>query len=255
MALKYYIRFVRLAVVVMVFLMGWLSYSKTFFVPTEVTTCFVTTEATTVVSPIQMNYTNRPNYIRTRRSDSSTLKIGLKMRLGNMMFQYASILGIAAMGKFSNVVVENGERLKEIFSLSNTNVSFSASNVSSTSISEKACCIFDKRLGTLNNSLSFRVDGYLQSWRYFEAIRDTVRKEFTFSTQISNKACFRLHDVLKTLNITNATFVGVHIRRGDFTYESFKNVGYLTAPLEYIIKSMNIFANLYANRTVFVICF
>ncbi|KAH3787533.1 hypothetical protein DPMN_165657 [Dreissena polymorpha] len=171
-----------------------------------------------------------------------------------MMFQYASILGIATMGKFSNVVVENGERLKEIFSLSNTKVSFSASNMSSTSIGEKACYIFDKRIGTLNNSLSFRIDGYLVSWRYFEAIRDIVRKEFIFSTQISNKACFRLHDVLKTFNVPNATFVGVHIRRGDFTYDSLKKLGYLTAPREYIIKSMNIFSNLYANCTVFIIC-
>ncbi|KAH3788936.1 hypothetical protein DPMN_167100 [Dreissena polymorpha] len=229
-----------------------LSYSKPFFITTGPTPFFVPTGVTTVASPIQMNYTNSPNGILTRSSNFSTLIIRLKGRLGNMMFQYASILGIAATCKFSNVVVERGEHLREIFSFSNTKVSFSASTMSSTSIREKKSGTFDNRLVTLNNSVSFRVDGYLQSWRYFEAIRDTVRKEFTFSTEISNKAWFRLHDVLKTFNVTNATFVGVHIRRGDFTYN--KKYGFLTAPLEYIIKSMNIFLNLYSNRTVFVIC-
>lgn len=59
------------------------------------------------------------------------------------------------------------------------------------------------------------LEGYWQSEKYFEPIKDKIRQQFTFKEQMSAAA----KEMLSTINNSNA--VAVNVRRGDFVTNPF----------------------------------
>ncbi|KAH3880208.1 hypothetical protein DPMN_004118 [Dreissena polymorpha] len=119
---------------------------------------------------------------------NGTLSLRLIGRLGNQMFQYASILGLADMLKFTHIVLEGGQDLQSSFQLSDNRVKFTRISTERRIIGENVCCAFDKRLTKFNNTEDVHVIGYLLSWTYFHNIEKHIRKEFAFSLGISSEA-------------------------------------------------------------------
>ena len=88
--------------------------------------------------------------------------------------------------------------------------------------------------------------GYLQSWKYFSHIDQTIRKHFTI------KSSYR-DDARKFLNsIRNRTVIGIHVRRSDFGKAYFSNRGYTMAAPDYFQKAMQLYRAEFKNA-IFVV--
>ncbi|XP_046555084.1 galactoside alpha-(1,2)-fucosyltransferase 2-like [Haliotis rubra] len=112
---------------------------------------------------------------RTTTSRDYTLTVAFRGRLGNNMFEYASLLGIAvSTGK--QPLIPKSIELNILF-----NISFIGDmrNQSSTRVLERQYGAYDRKLLTLPGG-NVEVLGYLQSWKYFHCIRASIRKEFMF---------------------------------------------------------------------------
>ena len=161
-------------------------------------------------------------------------RIGCNGRLGNQMFQYASMRGIASVKGFDWVVPPEdydhtaNYALFETFKMSNVqdkNIGFVKGNI----LKETIHC-FDKNLVD-SCSDDTDLDGFFQKEKYFENIADEIRSDFTFKNEYL-KPCKEFIDSLET------TPIFLHIRRGDaIGKEHYHPV----APMSYYVEALKRF--------------
>ena len=161
-------------------------------------------------------------------------RIGSNGRLGNQMFQYASMRGIAAVKGFDWVVPpENYDHtanyaLFETFKMTNVqdkNIGFVEGEI----LKETIHC-YDKNLvdGCSDNT---NLDGFFQTEKYFENIADEIRSDFTFKDEYL-KPC---KEFIDSLDITP---IFLHVRRGDaIGKEHYHPV----APMSYYVEALKRF--------------
>ena len=147
-------------------------------------------------------------------------------RLGNQMFQYASIIGIAKKNGYDYCfpLSNKGCRLSEFFNITPKNEIYNGN-------------IFNEQLFSFQSALFNSSDntdyfGYFQSEKYFEHCTDFIKNEFTFKTHIKEK-------VDKWFE--NKEYVSVHVRRGD--YQNIQNVLPIISK-EWYKEAMNQFTNI-----------
>lgn len=175
--------------------------------------------------------------------------LGKMGQLGNQMFQYASLRGIAKNKgyqfciPFHNEVVTDalGNKLRiELFN------PFVMSNVSQLNIQ-----LIDPNRPTVGEQ-GFNFDenlfnecsdwvnlqGYFQTEKYFKNIEDEIREDFTFKNEIALLCKHRMSEVDRP--------IALHIRRGDFLQNSGNhyNLG-----LDYYESALGEFAD---DRTVII---
>uniref|UniRef100_A0A5F8GVU2 L-Fucosyltransferase n=2 Tax=Monodelphis domestica TaxID=13616 RepID=A0A5F8GVU2_MONDO len=92
-----------------------------------------------------------------------------------------------------------------------------------------------------------RLMGYPNSWTFHHHIIDEIRREFTLHDHVRKEAQAYLHRIQKS----PATFVGVHVRRGDYVRIMPQRKGVL-AHKGYLDQAMNWFRAHY-NNTIFVV--
>ncbi|XP_046381693.2 galactoside alpha-(1,2)-fucosyltransferase 1-like [Haliotis rufescens] len=168
-------------------------------------------------------------------------------RLGNKMFQYAALMGLAHRHGFTPYVFQN-ENLAKTFELSHI------SQTQYTNLPvyfEKAAASYDPCVETMRRDLSWRLGGYYQSWRYFADVVDIVRKEFTFKENIRTP----VRDYFAQLEAKGKgrPKVGVHIRRGDMGVPVSAKRGYTVAPATYFKKAMAYFRSKLKDP-LFIVC-
>ena len=161
-------------------------------------------------------------------------RIGCNGRLGNQMFQYASMRGIASVKGFDWVVPpENYDHtanyaLFETFKMTNVrdkNIGFVEGEI----LKETIHC-YDKNLVD-SCSDNTNLDGFFQTEKYFEKISDEIRSDFTFKNEYL-KPCKEFIDSLET------TPIFLHIRRGDaIGKEHYHPV----APMSYYVEALKRF--------------
>ena len=144
-------------------------------------------------------------------------------QLGNQMFQYASLRGIAKNRGFNfcipyhNEVVNDslGNKLKiELFD------SFVMSNVTQLNIQT----IDESRPISLEDGFNFNqnifdecpdwvnLKGYFQTEKYFKDIESEIREDFTFKNEISFLCKHKMSEIDRP--------IALHIRRGDYLINS-----------------------------------
>jgi hypothetical protein len=144
-------------------------------------------------------------------------------RMGNLMFEYASLIGICIYRGFEPFSCAHMKNLKmntmdlpvaefiNVFQLP-LNSSLTC-EISHHEVEHEKSCSFDKKLlevlpGTV-------IHGYLQSWKYFHPHGESViRKMFELPEQVTAKAERLLASIRKKLP-PDFKVIGVHIRRGD----------------------------------------
>ena len=161
-------------------------------------------------------------------------RIGCNGRLGNQMFQYASMRGIASVKDFDWVVPpENYDHtanyaLFETFKMTNVqekNIGFVEGEI----LKETIHC-YDKNLVD-SCSDNTNLDGFFQTEKYFENIADEIRSDFTFKDEYL-KPCKEFIDSLDT------TPIFLHVRRGDaIGKEHYHPV----APMSYYVEALKKF--------------
>ena len=166
-------------------------------------------------------------------------------RLGNLMFMFASSLGIATMIQYQLLVPPTHPILK-YFDLPQVSdkppdnlVTFSEGQW---------------RQMTLRNNMewlcyNFTLRGMLQNYKYFSHVQETVRNSFVFKSDIMETAKKFIFSTFPT----NVTKIGIHVRRRDFLTEKSVSEGRVVANISFINKAMNYFRNRF-RRIHFIVC-
>lgn len=139
--------------------------------------------------------------------------LGKMGRIGNQMFQYATLYAIAKQNGYDFGVpysrVNSSDEfskfhLPEIFSLSAKD----SSHIPITKIFQEKQHHFDPDV--LNISDETDIYGYFQTEKYFKKYKEEIKKEFEFSEKVSSFCkSFR-----KT--IPSEKVISLHVRRGDY---------------------------------------
>ncbi|XP_040204130.1 galactoside alpha-(1,2)-fucosyltransferase 2-like [Rana temporaria] len=83
------------------------------------------------------------------------------------------------------------------------------------------------------------------SWTFYHHIREEILQEFTFQDYIKEEANSYLANLKG--NRTNVTFIGVHVRRGDYLRVMAQERKGVVADKNYMQKAMDYFRNTYDN--------
>lgn len=188
------------------------------------------------------------------------MTVQLHGRTGNMMFAYASLLGLAKQ-TLRTPVFPGNHYFRTLFQIKAEH--FSSKDIKTwVKYAEKHACMYDERLANMGETSADIVElvGYFQSWKYFGHIRDEIRAQFTFQNEIQQQALGLIESAIKgafdsSMRRADVTLIGVHVRRGDVaTYDSFQR-GYTTASSEYITDAMQYFGRrFHRSKLLFLLC-
>lgn len=164
-------------------------------------------------------------------------QLGNLGRLGNQMFQYASLKGIAANRGFDSCIPD-----ESTFGVSDSNVKNCPANIHNTFNLQTFVRITNNRMvqesgyhfdEELFNTCEDNVDlyGYFQSEKYFKHIENNIRSEFSFKDEV-------VKDFKNFIDqfSSDGEVISLHVRRGDYlNLQSF----HPTPPLEYYEEALN----------------
>ena len=191
-----------------------------------------------------------------------TMEVRVTRRLGNLMFNYAALLGIASRNHMDRVLPSSFNP-KNIFHISG----MFAEDIDSVmgihrtyEERHRRACAYDP--GT-ENLVHFhtRLLGYYQSWLYFQNVSEQLRREFTFRKEVLDIA-EQFHDSIhiqewncRELGSKWQKYikVGIHVRRGDFLLTKSQKFGYTVADPGYFTRAMTYFTKRH-GRVQFVVC-
>ncbi len=194
----------------------------------------------------------------------SVLNIYMKPngRLGNQMFEIASLYGIASKAG-RNPYMSQYSDIYQIFSLANKTVATGEA-------SDDLGILFEEKPGVFNQDLfslpptDLIICCYFQSWKYFEGLDGDIQKMFRFRGRIRKlangilakaKGAYLTHltDQINQYETSHKlTYVGVHVRRGDVLDEHHIRRGYRPAPFTYFHKAMDYYRRHFPN-TLFIV--
>lgn len=178
-------------------------------------------------------------------------------RLGNHIFQFASIYGIARKNNLTILLSENDDLVK-YFKVP------SAKRLTKRRVCDrfvlklaKHCCKFDETVMNLRNDTNYLLGEYLQSWKYFGSVFKEVRQELSFDDVIENKSKSLVETLreshMQRLSVSSLVVVGIHIRRGDLATFIGNGVGVEPASDEYIRHAVDYMLQLH-KHVLFVVC-
>ncbi|XP_059156954.1 galactoside alpha-(1,2)-fucosyltransferase 2-like [Physella acuta] len=155
-------------------------------------------------------------------------------RMGNKMFKYAALLGVAhETGRVPvvNPYTADIDMLK-VFQLTHVGSYPEASTWTSVTETQYGYCdpVFQK-LPPQN----VHMRGYVQSWKYFQNITDVIRKEFTFLPNIQKRVNEIKDEIREQYKKPKLVFVGVHVRMRD----GYSNPVTCEAPKSFFTNAFN----------------
>ncbi|XP_067653823.1 galactoside alpha-(1,2)-fucosyltransferase 2-like [Haliotis asinina] len=243
-----------------------------------------TRAAVTNPRPSQKSTTTGVKRVSTSWTERPVLTPQFNGRLGNQMFEYASTYGLAR-AKNMSLYIPSVSILNRLFHLDTSTVT--SQKCGGWHSVNAPCCSYDDRLVTqLDSSTCQSVGQYLQSWKFFHPVEQNIRKQFTFKPSIAGRAINRLlsvkqeflrrlkdrtrltglhsnateevkQDLDRVQNVSytppvNLTYIGMHVRRGDYLSSLSKRQGRITPPAEYYIHAMRYFRAIFPS-TLFVV--
>ena len=146
--------------------------------------------------------------------------LGKLGQLGNQMFQYATVLGVAdkvgaeaCIPHHHEVLVDNlGNNLRiELFDAFKIKPEKTGFIITDRNYQE-ADFTFDEEIFTLDSQHDHCLVGFFQTYKYFDHIKDRIKEEFTFHEEVKEE-CSPIVEQFTSP-------VGLHIRRGDYLINS-----------------------------------
>ncbi len=180
----------------------------------------------------------------TKVATYSTL--GENGRLGNQMFQYATLFSKAKSGgcKFAvpDLAFENGKLFR--YELLNTFSNLSADIVTRESIQDimsqqrgvyrEPSFVYDQNFHLISSHVD--LFGYFQSEMYFKDCRSDIINEFSFDQKVKASALMMLQECRKAY----PKVCSLHIRRGDYLnlsdYHTNLDVNYYNPAIQHIMS-------------------
>ena len=167
-------------------------------------------------------------------------------RLGNWLFQCASAYGIAKTLRY-HFCIEPSHPLNVYFDI-NCKCNFTLRNIKTLDEMECRNKTWTKDKSYLSYNLS--INGFLQSWKYFDNVSREVKKIMSFKPKIL-LAARQIVENIKN-NSQSIVTVGIHVRRGDFQWRPHQEMGYTIASTEYISRATN-FYRYKARHALFIV--
>ena len=177
-------------------------------------------------------------------------------RLGNLLFAYASLLGIAKRNN-KTVILPNDFPAFDVFDIK---VETAPGKIINNYMMQyfnthEIGSAFDEGTNDLPREYGVTLLGYYQSWKYFAEVKAEIRTQLTFKPHLLKQAKDFLAAVSRQIKGgEDVVYVGLHIRTGDTQLKWwlwFK--GYISATKEYYAHAMDYFAGRYPN-VVFIVC-
>ncbi|GAB6019085.1 fucosyltransferase 1 (galactoside 2-alpha-L-fucosyltransferase, H blood group) [Chamberlinius hualienensis] len=170
-------------------------------------------------------------------------------RMGNLMGEYATLLGLSHINKRPAFISpEMALGLKKYFKITMP--------VMSDKLSSKIRWTEIKLNNWMEESYKEFKDPFIlltffpYSFNFYDHLREKMKKEFTLHSEIRDKAQSLLRDIKKTKK--SVTFVGVHVRRGDYIYYIEDEYRGVMPTKEFFVNATAYFRNRYSDA-VFVI--
>jgi hypothetical protein len=165
--------------------------------------------------------------------------IGYSGRLGNQMFQYAALKALSLKTGFE-MFLPNNTTIKPDGCFDMTNNKWIEYKLDLLDCFDLFCPILDNTTPNQYQEHSFEfepftisdntsIDGYFQSYKYFEDFKQEILNDFKFKDNILNKC---QEEISKYINP-----VSIHIRRGDYV----NHPGFWNITPEYIQEAFNHF--------------
>jgi len=150
--------------------------------------------------------------------------LGSLGRLGNQMFQYAALKGIATYHSVDYCFPPNTS-LQSCFQIENKKFE------TYSPILKEETYEFDEKIFNLSHGDLY---GFFQTEKYFSHIEKELRKDFTFYDIISNSCShYRKH-------ILSEEVVALHVRRGDYITDT----NFVLLGLDYYLEAIKHFSDL-----------
>ena len=178
--------------------------------------------------------------------------------LGNLMFMYASLYGIAKTNEMILVLNEK-DHINSVFPKLNV------VKMKNTTFCEKAelvgevrPCAYDLETINFNTKTDIRQKAYLQSWKYFQNVKQEIREQYVFPATVQDKAQRVINNYTsiykaKRGEVQNLQIIGVHIRRGDYLLPEKIKYGYHIVTKKYINNAFQYFRTRYNNTCLFLV--
>ncbi|KAK0068826.1 galactoside 2-alpha-L-fucosyltransferase 1 [Biomphalaria pfeifferi] len=168
-------------------------------------------------------------------------------QLGNAMFQYASIMGVAFMNNRLPLALKSTQLLK-VFKISHVmrkNFIFQSCH----RVYESAYAKYHPEFEHLPER-DICLNGFFQSYKYFHKYAKQIKREFEFLDDIEDQA----RDMLNILKISlvDRKLIGVHVRRGDKLNKKHRDQGECVAPETYFQKAFRWMREHHGNVTFLV---
>lgn len=129
-------------------------------------------------------------------------RLGKYGRLGNQMFQYAAIIGIAKKSGYNYCFPLSQTRLQEIFNVTAENRYYPLPFTRLLNYNDHK---FDSKFFELPDEIDY--GGFFQTEKFFKHCEEFIRKEFTFKQHI-------VDSVFTT--IKKQKYIAIHVRRTDY---------------------------------------
>jgi len=188
--------------------------------------------------------------------NTHNLTIAFAGGVGNQMFQYAALYGISKANGFRPVMCGQTVVGRVFRQLKVKRIQQDVALVSKSYgvYLERKTNAFDSRALSLNFMRNIVLDGFYQSWRYFDHVRSDIRKQFEFRSSTVATVNNFLSDSAKLLATNEpCVYVGIHVRRGDLLSNRNDKAGYTVADATYFSHAMRYYAKKF-ERVVFVVC-
>lgn len=166
-------------------------------------------------------------------------------RIGNLLFQTASTFGIASTMNYQTYIDADHPLLPYLELTPSTRMDMTNTLV----LGEQECMDSVWRCREEIYSHNITLNGFLQSWKYFQHIAPTIREKFTFQPFYRNLA----KTFLDSIGSKSRTLIGIHVRRGDFTQHYYSRCGYTYANASYFQRAMELYRKDFKNALFVVI--
>ncbi len=187
------------------------------------------------------------------------LYVDSKGRLGNILFQLASLYGLSRQTNRTPIFSESSSKirnLKSVFPHLDVQIKPNINCPKCKTVREIRLHYTPSIWSSLPNT-DVIACCFLQSFRLFENVEEDIRKGFTFSTKIQAIVNQKFRNIWGTLNVDKSvkvTYIGIHMRRGDLTSASSYRSGYRLPKPTYIKKAMEYYRHKYHDSiTVFIV--
>jgi len=177
-------------------------------------------------------------------------------RLGNMMFAYASLVGIAWRSDRTPALPVN-HFLRSVFHVRAAVLPQRWSRV--IKLSESRAGAYDVQLEQFQSDKELlELVGYFQSWKYFINIEHEIRAEFTFRHHLAASVDTFIQSAVNEnygpqVHRRDVILIGVHVRVSDMTFEANVERGYSIATPDYFTAAMQLYQNRFPRERLLYI--